>query len=72
MIFLKEMANGLRFTNVLPIGLIWVFLKKIFEKLSVDSDLEELSIDSSYVKAHKAATGAKKKGFDFNGSKSGR
>ena len=34
--------------------------KKIFEKLSSDSDFSELSIDSTYVKAHKAAAGAKK------------
>ena len=31
----------------------------IFEKLSSDSDFAELSIDSTYVKAHKAAAGAK-------------
>ena len=34
--------------------------KEIFEKLSTESDFSELSIDSTYVKAHKAATGAKK------------
>ena len=43
----------------------WVgvlFLKDTvnFEKLSSDSDFSELSIDSTYVKAHKAAAGAKK------------
>jgi hypothetical protein len=34
--------------------------EKIFEKLSSESDFAELSIDSTYVKAHKAAAGAKK------------
>ena len=32
----------------------------IFEKLSSENDIAELSIDSTYVKAHKAASGAKK------------
>ena len=32
----------------------------IFEKLSVEGDFVELSIDSTYVKVHKAAAGAKK------------
>ena len=32
----------------------------IFEHLSSESDFAELSIDSTYVKAHKAAAGAKK------------
>ena len=34
--------------------------EKIFEKLSSESNFAELSIDSTYVKAHKAAAGAKK------------
>ena len=34
--------------------------EKIFEKLSSENDFSELSIDSTYVKAHKAAAGAKK------------
>ena len=32
----------------------------IFEKMSVEGDFDELSIDSTYVKVHKAAAGAKK------------
>ena len=32
----------------------------IFEKLSAEGDFVELSIDSTYVKVHKAAAGAKK------------
>jgi len=31
-----------------------------FEKLNAESDFVEFSIDSTYVKAHKAAAGAKK------------
>ena len=34
--------------------------EKIFEKLSSESDFAELSIAGTYVKAHKAASGAKK------------
>ena len=34
--------------------------EKIFEMLSGSEDFKELSIDSTYVKAHKAAAGAKK------------
>ena len=34
--------------------------EKIFEKLSSEKDFAELSIDSTYVKAHKVASGAKK------------
>ena len=58
--FPKGMANGTRFISVLLIGRIWVFLKKYLKKMSADSDFAELSIDSTYVKAHKAAAGAKK------------
>ena len=34
--------------------------EKIFEILSMKEDFAELSIDSTYVKAHKASAGAKK------------
>jgi len=41
-------------------SLVLGIFEEIFEKLSMESDFAELSIDSTYVKAHKAAAGAKK------------
>ena len=34
--------------------------KKIFDDLSVDADMQDISIDSTCIKAHKASAGAKK------------
>ena len=61
--FRKGTVNGMRFTNVLQIGLMPECLKKIFEILSMKDDFAELFIDSTYVKVHKAAAG-EKKGFN--------
>ena len=44
--------------------------ENIFKKLSVDGDFDELSIDSTYVKAHMQR--GQKKGFSCNRSKSRR
>lgn len=38
-------------------------IEQIFHDLSADADLQEISIDSTYVKAHKASAGAKKETF---------
>lgn len=35
-------------------------LEQIFHELSADADLQEIAIDSTYIKAHKASAGAKK------------
>ena len=35
-------------------------LEQIFHKLSADADLQEIAIDSTYIKAHKASAVAKK------------
>lgn len=37
-------------------------LEKVFHELSADADYETLSIDSTYIKAHKASAGAKRGG----------
>ena len=38
-------------------------LEKIFHELSLDADLENISIDSTYIKAHKASAGAQRGGY---------
>jgi hypothetical protein len=35
-------------------------MEKIFEMLSVDADMQDLSIDSTSIKVHQHAAGAKK------------
>lgn len=47
-----------RFVQWLESGL----LEKIFHELSSDADLENISIDSTYIKAHKASAGAQRGG----------
>ena len=47
-----------RFVQWLESGL----LEKIFHELSLDADLENISIDSTYIKAHKASAGAQRGG----------
>ena len=37
-------------------------LEQIFHDLGADADLQDISIDSTYIKAHKASAGAAKKG----------
>ena len=37
-------------------------LEKVFHELSSDADYETLSIDSTYIKAHKASAGAQRGG----------
>lgn len=37
-------------------------LEKVFHELSADADYETLSIDSTYIKAHKASAGAQRGG----------
>ena len=37
-------------------------LEKVFHELSTDADYETLSIDSTYIKAHKASAGAQRGG----------
>lgn len=37
-------------------------LERIFHDLRADADLQDISIDSTYIKAHKASAGAAKKG----------
>ncbi len=37
-------------------------LEKVFHDLSADADYETLSIDSTYIKAHKASAGAQRGG----------
>ena len=37
-------------------------IEKIFRELSEDADLQDISIDSTYVKAHKASAGAERGG----------
>ena len=37
-------------------------LEQIFHDLGADADLQDISIDSTYIKAHKASAGATKKG----------
>lgn len=48
-----------RFVQWLESGL----LEKIFHELSLDADLENISIDSTYIKAHKASAGAQRGGY---------
>lgn len=38
-------------------------LERIFKDLSADADLQDISIDSTYIKAHKASAGAQKRGI---------
>ena len=35
-------------------------IEKIFHELGEDADLQDISIDSTYIKAHKASAGAEK------------
>lgn len=37
-------------------------IEKIFHELSEDADLQDISIDSTYIKAHKASAGAERGG----------
>lgn len=37
-------------------------LERIFQDFSADADLQDISIDSTYIKAHKASAGAQKRG----------
>ena len=37
-------------------------IEKIFHELGEDADLEDISIDSTYIKAHKASAGAERGG----------
>ena len=37
-------------------------LERIFHDLGADADLQDISIDSTYIKAYKASAGAAKKG----------
>ncbi len=37
-------------------------IEKIFHELGGDADLEDISIDSTYIKAHKASAGAERGG----------
>ena len=37
-------------------------LERIFRELSEDADLQDIGIDSTYVKAHKASAGAERGG----------
>ena len=37
-------------------------IEKIFHELGEDADLQEISIDSTYIKAHKASAGAERGG----------
>ena len=47
-----------RFVQWLEAG----FPERIFHDLGADADLQDISIDSTYIKAHKASAGAAKKG----------
>jgi len=38
--------------------------ERIFSDLTVDADMENISIDGTYIKAHKASAGAKRGGSD--------
>ena len=38
-------------------------IEKIFHELGEDADLEDISMDSTYIKAHKASAGAERGGF---------
>lgn len=38
-------------------------LERIFNDLSADADMQDISIDSTYIKAHKASAGAQKRGI---------
>ena len=38
-------------------------IEKIFHELGEDADLQDISIDSTYIKAHKASAGAERGGF---------
>ena len=51
----RDTARGRRCTS----GLI----EKIFHELGEDADLQDISIDSTYIKAHKASAGAERGGF---------
>ena len=49
------MADGVQTVQgVVGSGLI----EKIFHELGEDADLQDISIDSTYIKAHKASAGA--------------
>ena len=37
-------------------------IEKIFHELGEDADLEDISMDSTYIKAHKASAGAEREG----------
>ena len=37
-------------------------IEKIFHELGEDADLQDISIDSTYIKAHKASAGAERGG----------
>ena len=37
-------------------------IEKIFHELGEDADLQDISIDSTYIKAHKASAGASREG----------
>lgn len=39
--------------------------RKIFENMTVDADLQDISIDGTYIKAHKASAGAKRGGTTY-------
>ena len=47
-----------RFVQWLESGL----LENVFHELNLDADLENISIDSTYIKAHKASAGAQRGG----------
>lgn len=53
------MADGVQAVQgVVGSGLI----EKIFHELGEDADLQDISIDSTYIKAHKASAGAERGG----------
>ena len=56
----REMLNGIfkRFKEWSENGLI----EKIFHELGEEADLQDISIDSTYIKAHKASAGAERGG----------
>ena len=42
-------------------------IEQIFHDLAADADLETISIDSTYIKAHKASAGAQRGGTEWVG-----
>ena len=57
---IRTMADGVQAVQgmVRESGLI----EKIFHELGEDADLQDISIDSTYIKAHKASAGAERGG----------